>query len=213
MNAPFFAASQEAQFEAYSRFNTALHATSELQAFKQKLALYFDETCIEKPELGNFSLTTILEYLVQTHAYYRGVLMPKMQMAIWSFSKNFPNHPASEVLKLFYFNYQNELLEHIELEENKLFPYVAKLQKGEVDASYSVKQFRVAHSHEIEYQLDAVLATIKDRFPEVTTAFSFRTFEHLLHQFSNDLAIHHAIEEQVFIRKVTDLELEIHSSL
>lgn len=200
-------ASQEAQFQAYSRFNTTRHSTLELQAFKQDLALYFDENCIDKPELEKFGVATILEYLIQTHSFYRDILMPKMQMAIWSFDKNFPDHPASEVLKLFYFNYQNELLEHIDLEESKLFPYVENLQKGKVDISYSVKQFRQEHNHEIEDQLEAVVETMKEKYPEITSELAFRTFEHLLALFSKDLAVHHYIEEQIFVKKVASLEL------
>lgn len=199
-------ASQDAKFLAYSRFNQSQVFDFEHEKFKQDLALYFDENCIEKPALSNYSVEVILDYLRQSHAYYQDVLMPRMQMAIVGFDKNFSSHPATKVLSMFYNNYQNELLEHIELEENKLFPYAEQLLVEKQEYNYSIAQFGREHNHEIEDRLQEVLVTIKNQFPEVTFDFSFKAFEHLLERFSTDLAIHHYIEEMVFIEKLKVLE-------
>ncbi len=200
-------ASKESQFLAFSRFKSTHSLGFENDRFKQDLALYFDENCIEKPVLSNYSVEVILDYLRQSHAYYQNVLMPRLQMAITAFDKNFSNHPATNVLSMFYNNYQNELLEHIELEEKKLFPYAEQLLAEKQEYNYSIAQFGREHNHEIEDRLQEVLITIKEQFPEVKSDFSFKAFEHLLERFSNDLAIHHYIEEMVFIEKLRILEL------
>lgn len=200
-------ASKEAQFLAFSRFKDTQGENFENDRFKKDLALYFDENCLEKPMLSSYRVNVILDYLKQSHAYYQNVLMPRMQMAITAFDKNFSNHPATNVLSMFYNNYQNELLEHIELEEKKLFPYAEQLLTEKQECNYSIDQFGREHNHEIEDRLQEVLITIKEQFPEVKSDFSFKAFEHLLERFSNDLAIHHYIEEMVFIEKLRVLEL------
>lgn len=160
-------------------------------------------------QLGAFSgfdMPIVLDYLKRTHQFYKLRMLPKMELAIKSLKSTFPDHPICIVLDQFYSNYQNELLEHIDLEEMKLFPFAEQLNKGIIQEGFSVEEFRMHHDHRIEDHLEDMLIVIEDEFGEVYNSFAYRTFKNLLDNFRNDLAIHHLIEEKLFLSMVEDLE-------
>ena len=180
------------------------------ELFAQDLADCFED--LNLFSVGKFRLyplSVILDYLRKTHGYYIQYYLPKMEMAISAIKQCKSTEQAGVVLELFYINYKNELLEHIELEERKLFPYAEKLYDGIHSDEYSVKQFKSEHNHEIEDLLSQIFTAIKAEFPDLVNDFAFRAFEHLLERFRYDLDIHHGIEERVFLTKVAALELEV----
>lgn len=159
--------------------------------------------------LKGYTFSVILDYLMRTHCFYIKVMLPKMEMTMRNLQKEFSHHPFGHVVGHFYNNYQNELLEHIELEENKLFPYAEGLYDGKLVEGYSVESFKHHHNHDIEDHLEDMLEVIEEEFPEVCHSLPYRTFKHLLNSFKADLAIHHAIEEGIFLRLTEQLEREV----
>ena len=110
------------------------------------------------------------------------------------------------MLEHFFHRYRNELLEHIELEESKLFAYATALTEGERRSDYSVSTFMLQHDHAIESDLIKIIPLVETEYPEVGHSFSFRAFKTLLGQLGADLKVHHLIEERVFLSKVLQLE-------
>ncbi|MEX2596604.1 MAG: hypothetical protein WEC59_06695 [Salibacteraceae bacterium] len=155
---------------------------------------------------SQYSMSVVLDYLKRTHAFYKERMLPKMEMAIKSIQSQFPDHPVSAMLTHFYSNYQNELLEHIELEENRLFPYAESLYDGKKPENYSVVEFRYHHDHNIEDHLQTLLKMVETEFSDVAASFAYRAFKNMLVQFKVDLNIHHKVEEEVFLCMVESLE-------
>lgn len=154
----------------------------------------------------HYSLSEILDYLKRTHSFYSNRMLPKIEMAISNVVRHFPDHPISAVLEHFFNRYRNELLEHIELEESKLFPYATSLYDGMRRKDYSVSAFMLQHDHSIESDLIKIIPLIETEYPEVARSFSFRAFRTLLDQLGTDLKVHHMIEERVFLAKLLQLE-------
>ncbi|MEQ9187700.1 MAG: hypothetical protein RLP15_08185 [Cryomorphaceae bacterium] len=155
---------------------------------------------------GKYSIGVLLDYLRRTHEMYVTRVLPRMEMTVQSVQQAFPEHPMVSVLNHFYQNFQNELIEHIELEENRLFPYAEALYDGKFMGNYSVKEFVRQHDHNVEDEVERVMRLIAKDFPAVSASFAYRSFKHLLDEFRADLHVHHLIEEQVFLLKIKNLE-------
>lgn len=173
------------------------------------MEIYASEQDFQAERFLRYPMPVILEYLERTHALYELKLLPKMQQAMVGINKLFPDHVIAAVLSQFFEAYRRDLLEHIDLEESKLFPYARRLSQGSKPRDYGVNDFVEVHTHHIEDSLDKVINSIALEFPEVVRSFAYRNFQNLLHQFRRDLEIHHLIEEQVFLLMVEAMEREV----
>jgi regulator of cell morphogenesis and NO signaling len=167
--------------------------------------LYADQT-LDLSVFEKYQLSEVMDYLNRTHGLYTNRMLPKIEMAIANVTRHFPDHPISAILEHFFHRYRNELLEHIELEESKLFPYANELAQGHRRSDYSISTFMLQHDHSIESDLVKIIPLVEKEYPEVAQSFSFRAFRTLLAQLGVDLKIHHLIEERVFLSKVLQLE-------
>jgi len=173
------------------------------------MELYTDVRLFDENAFARYSIFAILEYLERTHLFYEMSLLPKLEQAIIGIKRLFPDHPISDLLDIFFLNYKNELLEHIDLEERELFPYARRLSHGGSSRDYSVSAFQAVHNHEVEDSLDQILMVVESDYPEVARSFAYRTFRNLLEQFRLDLHIHHLIEDKVFLQKLLTLEQDV----
>lgn len=182
-------------------------STLELNAFQNDLIqLAYNLEAFDVNRFDRYPLTLVLHYLKESHNYYRDYFMAKMEQSIASLKESRPQSQAVFVLELFYKSYRNEFLEHIELEERRLFPYAESLIKGENASSYSVNLFNQQHDHEIENQLEAIVSLMQVEYPDISKDFAFRSFKNLLEAFQLDIEIHHQIEEHVFLKRIEALE-------
>ena len=181
-------------------------AVKDVQFIVDLINVYSDPESFKTDVFESYSMSIILDYLKKTHAFYTDRLLPKMEMAVKSLQDTFEDHPIAQVLDRFFTHYRNEFLEHIELEERRLFPYASTLYDGLISYDYSVQEFTSHHNHDLEDHLQDVLYMIESEFPEVARSFAYRSFSILLEQFRADLRIHHLIEEHVFLLKVKNLE-------
>lgn len=179
----------------------------EFQSFQNDLIyLTHHLDLFDEKQFHSYSLPLVLHYLKESHDYYRNYFMVKMEQAVTSLKNSRPHSQAVFVLELFYKSYQNEFLEHIELEERRLFPYAEALMSGAESANYSVALFNQQHDHEIENQLEAIVDLMQKEYPDLTNDFAFRAFKNLLEAFQLDIEIHHQIEENVFLKRIEKLE-------
>ena len=187
-------------------FNDDELSSQEVEFVLEVMELYSGLDHFRADRFITYSMMTVLEYLERTHAFYEATLLPKMEQAISGIKKLFPDHHIAFVLDSFFKNYRNDLLEHIDLEESKLFPYARRLAHGLGVRDYSVEDFQNDHTHEVEDSLDRVINIIETDHPEVARSFAYRSFKNLLEQLRIDLEIHHLMEEEVFLVMLITLE-------
>lgn len=183
-------------------------SVKDVQFVVDLMNVYAEPDSFDVQAFRGYSFSIILDYLRLTHEFYRNSMLPRMELSIESIQKAFEGHPIVVVFQHFFQNYRNELMEHIELEEAKLFPYAEHLYDGKADESFSIGAFKEVHNHDVEDHLEDVLLMIDSEFPEVAKSFACRTFKHQMDHFHLDLQIHHLIEEGVFVEKVRQLEVE-----
>lgn len=192
--------------EGRVEFNDDEMSSQEVDFVLEVMELYSGLDQFRADKFLTYSMMTVLEYLERTHAFYEATLLPKIEQSIVGIKKLFPDHQIAGVLDSFFKSYRNELLEHIDLEESRLFPYARRLAHGAGARDYSVEDFQTAHTHEVEDSLDTVINIIETDYPEVSRSFAYRSFKNLLEQFRLDLEIHHLMEEEVFLVMLVTLE-------
>ncbi|MBX9850608.1 MAG: hemerythrin domain-containing protein [Cytophagaceae bacterium] len=179
------------------------------------LKAYSHTDYFPKRELNVFSIYCIIDYLRRTHRYYLNKLLPQMEQSITQLTKKFGlSHPDLVLLTSIFLKYKNELENHIQSEETKLFPYIENLLKAKQHGKqyfnpgfkgYSVKQFMSEH-HDNEISLPAIRKIIHDNSPLTALPMPYRIFLIQLELFEQDLLIHAKVEDDVLIPKALLLE-------
>jgi len=167
-------------------------------------------------ELQLFSLNLIIDYLRKSHLDFVNNNLPKIENLLNSLVQS-SNSTEIKLLQTFYKKYKEELLEHIQDEEENIFPYVLELQKlydskkrdlpGNLP-DYSANDFEEEHTDVEEKLLDLKNIIIKYLEPNydelVCIDFLFELF-----QFERDLIDHARIEDKILVPGVKKIECEL----
>src|SRR5690554_1446008 len=146
-------------------------------------------------------LIQVIDFLKNTHDYYRSDKYPQISSYIRHLQEN---HPEREIkmLEKFFNDYFVEVLDHLDYEDNVAFPYfISLLQNGdneEGNQRYSSKEYSEHHT-DIELKLkdlkNLLLKYVKiDDDLDVRRKLFFSLYE-----LEFDLYIHSLIEETILI--------------
>lgn len=169
-------------------------------------------------ELSAFPIAQIIDYLKRTHQYYLDKKIPEIEQSFTFLCKDYSfSHPQLLVLASMFMNYKRDLVEHIEVEEYVLFPYINELQKVKDGKKkyqaygldkYSISNFHDEHHHEEEV-LTKIRTTIERRFRRTIPPLPFRIFLNQIECLETDLLRHAKIEDQVLLPLALKLEHEV----
>ena len=189
--------------------------------FIKKLLKAYDDSCkFPYDELNECSVYELLDYLKKSHTYYLKKKLPEMELtAIQVFKKYNETHPLLSYLCVFFNTYKKQLVQHIEFEEKKLFPYIAKLIDAdnknyssllilEVLNQFSTREFISNHTH-VEEELQDVRKVILNYTSDTKVPLPFNVFLSQLHYFEIELIKHATIEDEILIPKVIELEAHL----
>lgn len=167
-------------------------------------------------ELQSFSSILIVDYLRKSHLDFLKVSLPKIEYLLKRFVENSKSNDL-KVIQSFYNKYKEELLEHINDEEENAFPYVLQLQEAfdlnikhlpNYLANYSIQSFEKEHTNVDEKLFDLKNIIIKFLAPNYDdkdcNEFLFNLF-----QFEIDLTDHARIEDKILVPKVMKMEKEL----
>lgn len=173
---------------------------------------YFPEINLQK-----FSTDLILEYLKKTHEYYLENRIPQLESLIGELIENTQTgNQGISLLQQFFNDYKKELTDHIDREEEKVYPYVDKLEKAVREKSlpeellsqvrdYSIDDFASEHDNVEEKLFDLKNIIIK-YLPTTGNNDLCNTILSLLFELEKDLNDHARIEDKILVPKVTNLE-------
>jgi regulator of cell morphogenesis and NO signaling len=120
-------------------------------------------------------------------------------------------HPMLLLLNTFYSDYKSHLINHIEMEERELLPYIIKLEQvAETNGTLlpptlSVEQF-IHHHHDTEKDLEEVRIAMLNYSPPEENQTLYRILLSQLQVFEKDMAIHALIEDEVLLPRALALE-------
>ena len=181
---------------------------------------YISDDYITKSDFSLFSLSTVVDYLKKTHAYYLKVGLPKIETQVLTLINNSNLSKEKKNLVTTFFNdYKKDFLNHIMHEEEKVLPYILKIEdqskKSSPDASF-IKEIRensiskYAREHDrLEDSLANLAALIIKYLPPFKNRELCDQILSELFTLKEDLIDHARMEDRVLVPKVADLEEEL----
>ncbi|MGC8823863.1 MAG: hemerythrin domain-containing protein [Bacteroidales bacterium] len=156
----------------------------------------------------------ILQYLKKDHQYFTEEIYPQILQLIRQM-KGVANQEEIVLVEKFFNEYFNEVIEHLNYENEIVFPYVTKLYHaldgtGEpLNASeYSVEEYR-EHHDDIEEKLSDLKNLLIKYLPAREDQQARRRLLTHLFELESDLAIHSQIEDRVLVPLVVQLEKHV----
>lgn len=164
--------------------------------------------------LNNYSaddIETIIKYLRNCHKYYLGEKYPLIKSFIGTINR-LNDHAEILMVGKFFDKYFKEVIEHLDYEDEVVFPYVLglnELLKGKNPAlpsgNYSVVEYR-EHHNDIEEKLTDLNNLLIKYIPQKNDQQVRRQLLLSLFELEYDLNIHSQIEEAILIPMVEKME-------
>jgi regulator of cell morphogenesis and NO signaling len=195
----------------------------ELDFLVEILNLFDSDDSFPRNTLSQYPIPVILDYLQRTHKYYLGKRLFELERTIQIIHEDFSgNSRLCLQLDNFFTEFKTGLWEHIELEENYLFPHIRFLmtcaQAGRNTKwlqrklkNFSLEQFIADHDDNSEQRLLEIQMLVTDSCP--FNRFSpLQVFLKQAQGFEKDLRIHALVEDHVLIPKALHLERQLKSA-
>lgn len=172
---------------------------------------YTDESYFPESELLSFSPLLLIDYLKNTHKYYIHYVLPKIERLLNQvLSSCTENCSTLKMISTFYQKYKTELLLHLQLEDEKVFPYIIDLIETRQLSSKgsSIEVIENEHTN-VEVKLSDLKNLIIRHMQPTYEDNAMNEFLMALFQFENDLNDHARIEDHILITQVLELEKEL----
>lgn len=162
-------------------------------------------------KLRNVDVGLLLVYLANSHDYYIREKIPHLKLLVEDFLKVI-NSPAQAQLESFFNEYIQEVLEHINYEEQVVFPYIQKIllsipgQKTQPSQEeYGIETFEQRHNN-IEEKLSDLKNLLVKYFPCGSDRYLRIRILNELFDLEQDLINHARLEDKVLIPLVRTME-------
>lgn len=166
---------------------------------------YFPET-----ELKAFSPLLIIDYLKKTHQHYSEYVLPKLESLLNQLiESNKTEIHQLDIVEQFYQKYKEELLLHINEEEQEVFPYILNLVNNKkVSSKYNIHSFEKEHSS-VDVKLNDLKNLIVKYIEPVYDNNVCNDFLINLYRFEKDIKDHARIEDKILIPQLVELEKQL----
>jgi regulator of cell morphogenesis and NO signaling len=138
--------------------------------------------------------------------------LPEIEQSLHFFKEQFlGDNSLHLILTKLFSNYKKDLSEHIQNEEEILFPYIDELLKGDIPLnmkSYSIETI-ISEHEDVEEDLEQIRNIIVKYSKTAEDILPFRIFLHQLNIFENDLCKHALVEGQILLPRALELEKKI----
>ena len=172
---------------------------------------YTDESYFPESELLSFSPILLIDYLKNTHKYYISYVLPKIEHLLNQvLSSCNENCSSLKMISTFYQKYKTELLLHLKLEDEKVFPYIINLyEKRELNHDGSSIEVLENEHTNVEVKLSDLKNLVIRHLKPTYEDNAMNEFLMALFQFENDLNDHARIEDHILIVQVLEFEKEL----
>ncbi|MDR3058630.1 MAG: hemerythrin domain-containing protein [Prevotella sp.] len=150
-------------------------------------------------------LAPFLQYLKSSHSYFLERRLPNIRRKLELVFKG-DNDLLNMVLD-FFDNYTNEVLEHMQYEDDTVFPYVYSLIDKNSDKHYSINIFEERHN-DIEGKMNDLKQILMKYVPGTTDQMLMVNILTELYMSEEELEAHTFIEDSLVIPRVKEIEEE-----
>jgi regulator of cell morphogenesis and NO signaling len=162
-------------------------------------------------EYSSDDIQIIIKYLKNCHRYYLDEKCPQIQKYI-TLINSINKHSEISMIGKFFDKYFREVIEHLDYEDDVVFPYVmglnehlAQKKQAHPDINYSVTEYR-EHHNDIEEKLTDLNNLLIKYIPQQNDQQVRRQLLLSLFELEYDLNIHSRIEETILIPMVEKME-------
>ena len=178
---------------------------------------YVNEEYTPQNDLTLFSLSSIVEYLKNTHAIYLEEELPHVEAEIRELiCKSELSQDKKDLVVTFFNDYKQEFIEHIMKEEDEVLPYILEVEKQyearhpdpeflEKLKHYSIHEFAREHDR-LEDSLSNLAKLIIKYLPPLRNRQLCNQILSDLFALVNDLIDHAAMEDKILVPKVAEIE-------
>ena len=173
--------------------------------------LFNGVTQVRDPELSFEDTKAIILYLKNSHEFYSGEIYPEILSTIEQMAEVNDSSEMS-LVKKFFTEYFSEVNEHLNYENEVVFPYVLSLydqiknsEQGKKRKEYSVVEYREQHN-DIEEKLEDLKKLLIKYLPQKNDMILRRKILFSLFELEYDLNVHSQIEEFILIPLVEKME-------
>ena len=171
---------------------------------------FHDEEYFPETELKSFSPLLIIDYLKKTHQYYIEYVIPKLESLLMQLiESNKTEIHQLEIIEQFWLKYKDELLLHLDDEEQVAFPYIIDLVENNIkNTQYSIHTFEKEHTN-VDIKLNDLKNLIVKYIEPVYNNNICNDFLITLFRFEKDIKDHARIEDKILIPQVIELEKQL----
>ncbi|MCK5536411.1 MAG: hemerythrin domain-containing protein [Bacteroidales bacterium] len=186
--------------------------------FTEIINIFIDKDYFPQTHLQEFSVKTIIDFLIKSHQDYRKNKIPHIEKLIdsleWDSSETKKN---KALIKNFFLQYKTEVIEHMDYEETIVYPYSIKMEKIlNNEQTLSIKELRkyainiYADTHDdIEEKLLDLKNILIKYLPPSSNLETEQMVLFEIFRLEKDLNNHSRIEEKVLIPKIKLIETEL----
>jgi len=177
---------------------------------------FHDNDYFSSNELNNFSLRLIVNYLLKSHKQYSDIKIPRIEALIEELIWDENNETNKSLIKNFFSQYTNEVLEHTLFEEKNIYPYIIEIEDAYKSGNISdelankIKENTILGYGDEHTDIDSKLLDLKNilikYLPSPNNENILSNLIAEIFRFENDLKDHTKIEDKVLVPRVTELE-------
>ncbi|HOF46611.1 MAG TPA: hemerythrin domain-containing protein [Bacteroidales bacterium] len=177
-----------------------------IQLFILILQLYLYGEVFEKQQLTKNDLLPLVNFLKNSHFYFRNEKFPEIEQHINKIVLN-NNTPPIKLLKQFYKEYLVEVEKHLTYEEKYVFPYIQRWidNNKESNDSFSINQYKKRHT-DIEYKILEMKNLLIKHIELEKDMVGRRKLLVSLSEVEHDLYLHSYVEDNILIPLIINLE-------
>lgn len=157
----------------------------------------FDEYLPDEAGISTLDVESLITYLQRSHAYYTCTKIRSIEQQLEAMTDAHQERD-SRIIRSFFDEYKNEILNHFAYEEQQVFPYIKAISSGGHVGDLKIDQYEQNHSN-IEDKLSDLKNIIIKYLPE---GYSSEVRNNVLLEiflFEEELFKHTLIEEKILV--------------
>lgn len=167
--------------------------------------MLLDEDNVGQVPTGTVSLESLMAYLHNSHDYFLEFRLPSIREKLAEVVGS--GDDLSKAIIRYFDEYVAEVRNHMNYEDEIVFPYVKKLLEGRRSGEYNIDFFRTHHD-QVESRLTEFKQILIKYYPS-QSSHQVNSVLFDIFNCENDLASHNAVEDRMFVPLVMELEREI----
>ncbi len=155
-------------------------------------------------ENSNNNINTIIDFLENSHRYYKDEIYPEIKYYIKKLSE-INNTTDVKMLEQFFDIYFNEVVTHLKYENKRTFPYIRQLANKQPLEIKKPVRYKMRHS-DIETKLNDLKSLLLNHIKLKDQHGEKRKLLFAIFELEFDLNIHSTIEEDILMPLVDKIE-------